>query len=460
MPQGKFSLSDAQPVDATSGQFSLSDAQPEQPSAASRFFNQINPMNVVHALFKPSDDPKEDPRATFGKNAIQMVKDIGEGHLKQAKEAEAAFKSGDYTSAIGHSIYALIPVIGPIGAAAGEDFANGRDAEGFGKLTSILGPKILKDAAPAIGAVAGKAADVAKDAGEAVGAAVAKTPPVLAKVAGGSVGAALGHASGVPEGGVLGYFAGKQVGAATLNKIKARFGVPPAVNPEAPLLNVDAPEPPESASLRGPVRPPLTVPPEPMAEVPPSETPRVPVKPPLDQPPVEPSNVPRDVRGTSDAIPEAYADTENTGLQMTAKVANKLAVANRIADQFRTAGVTAEDIDNLEALGNKNAWDLFWNNVGSQPGVSNQAHYSPSVETISAVREALGKPATPQPRLTASPAPAMPETQPIGSHLTPEQRLIAEKLAQEMTKPQSVGDLMRKPSGRARSPKKQVTGVD
>src|SRR6185369_6374989 len=116
----------------------------EKPGAISRFLDPLNPMHLVHALFKPSDNPKEDPRATFGKNVIGMVKDLGMAQVDQGKAAIKAWNDGDHTSAIAHGMASLTPIFGPISQQAAEKFNSGDIAGGMGTLTSMAVPEIIE----------------------------------------------------------------------------------------------------------------------------------------------------------------------------------------------------------------------------------------------------------------------------------------------------------------------------
>src|SRR5579859_3450315 len=81
--------------------------KPDPESAVSRFLQPLNPMNVVHAMFKPAEDPKEDPRKTFGRNMIDLVRSAGpEADVKAAVEA---YKNGRYIDAMRHAVAGLNP---------------------------------------------------------------------------------------------------------------------------------------------------------------------------------------------------------------------------------------------------------------------------------------------------------------------------------------------------------------
>lgn len=184
MAQGQFALSEAQPV-APIGKYSLADAQPEEkPGAVSRFLDPLNPMHLVHALFKPSDNPKEDPRATFGRNVIGMVKDLGMAQVEQGKAALESWKKGNHADAVAQGLAALTPILGPMSQQAAEKFNSGDIAGGMGTLTSMALPEILHEAPGVIEATG----DVVKAGVKAV------TAPGVAQIVGGGAESVAGAA--------------------------------------------------------------------------------------------------------------------------------------------------------------------------------------------------------------------------------------------------------------------------
>src|SRR5713226_1122396 len=144
------------------------DAQPatpapaaEKPGPVARFLDPLNPMHLVHALYKPSDDPNEDSMVTFGKNVTGIVKDLGLAQYGQGKAAIESWKKGNHTDALAQGLAAVTPVFGPMSQQAADKINSGDVAGGLGTLTSMAAPEILAKAGPPI--VAG-----AKAAGGAV----------------------------------------------------------------------------------------------------------------------------------------------------------------------------------------------------------------------------------------------------------------------------------------------------
>jgi hypothetical protein len=134
----------------------------DQPSALSRFADQVGPIGLIHALFKPSDDPNEHPLNTFGKNAIAIVKSMGEtgsGH-----DAAESLKKGDYAEAFRHLGLGSMGPGGQIVDHAIDLFKKGDAAGGAGALTNIalLAAGPATDAAAASPTMRGAAAAAAE----------------------------------------------------------------------------------------------------------------------------------------------------------------------------------------------------------------------------------------------------------------------------------------------------------
>lgn len=148
-----------------------------KPEAVERFFTPMNPMPLVHALMKPSGDHAADISGlTLAKNAVGILTDLGMAQVDQGKKAIEAFKKGDHTEAIARSLAALTPILGPMGQQAADKFIEGDTAGGFGTLTSMALPEIVRGAPKVARAASEAASDVASK--------VPDVPPIVAKVAG------------------------------------------------------------------------------------------------------------------------------------------------------------------------------------------------------------------------------------------------------------------------------------
>jgi hypothetical protein len=95
--------------------------------AAKRFVggaaSVLNPLNLVSAVVHP----------------VQTVENIGTGVADQAAKAKEAFQQGRYVEAAGHAA-AMVPVIGPAAAHAGERIGQGDVAGGLGEGLGLLAP--------------------------------------------------------------------------------------------------------------------------------------------------------------------------------------------------------------------------------------------------------------------------------------------------------------------------------
>lgn len=119
------------------------------------------------------------------------------------------------------------------------------------------------------------------------------------------------------------------------------------------------------------------------------------------------------------AIPEAHRSTTETGLQIPQIPQVAMArsqVAQKLADNFYRAGITSDHLEQLEQV-SPAARTSFWNTAGKIEGVSKQPNYSPSEQTVEAVKDALlarenaartTKQPSPQPA-----APVQPQTPPV-----------------------------------------------
>lgn len=156
----------------------------EKPGAMERFLDPLNPMHLVHALYKPASDPNEDSMVTFGKNVMGLVRDTGMAQVEQGKAALESWKKGNHADAVAQGMAALTPILGPMSQQAAEKFNSGDVAGGMGTLTAIALPEILHEAPGAVRATA----DAARRGVKAI------TQPGIAQMVGGAGEAAAGTA--------------------------------------------------------------------------------------------------------------------------------------------------------------------------------------------------------------------------------------------------------------------------
>lgn len=108
------------------------DPTPDQGSAAWRFASNlgemINPVAIVTGAYNAVRHP------------IDTGKALIEGQRNQYDKARTAFGEGRYSEAAGHAGAAVLPVIGPLAAEAGEQIGSGDIAGGLGKTAGMLVP--------------------------------------------------------------------------------------------------------------------------------------------------------------------------------------------------------------------------------------------------------------------------------------------------------------------------------
>jgi hypothetical protein len=230
-----------------------SEAAPAGPGAVERFLAPLDPRPLAHALFKPSDDPKEDPRSTFAKNLRDIAANVANGSLDQAHAAVEAFKSGDYTSALGHALYSA-PVVGPIANKAAEDFKSGNVAGGLGGVTAIAAPEIVGKVAPLAIDGARAAAPIVADAAKTAAAKIVNSVhPEVAGAAGALAGAGAGYEAFGGHGATAGALIGRTAAKSFLEKLKSSLAPSPEAAPAAapaPRIIAGETPPPERAAWR------------------------------------------------------------------------------------------------------------------------------------------------------------------------------------------------------------------
>lgn len=127
-------------------------ATPEAPGAISRFMAPIGdaiagiakaPAALMHGASRYMDSLDEasrgniGPMSDLGTDAAHSVIDPA---VDQAKKGGAAFDAGHYSEAAGHGAAALLPVVGPQAAHAGETMGSGNVAGGLGETAVALAP--------------------------------------------------------------------------------------------------------------------------------------------------------------------------------------------------------------------------------------------------------------------------------------------------------------------------------
>lgn len=126
-------------------------AKPEW-SSVGRFVSNaasmLNPVAAVEGLYGAVTHP------------VDTIVNIGGAMADQGTQAIQAAREGRSSEAIGHGIAAVVPVVGPAAAHAGEQIASGDVAGGLGTSAGLLAPALAMPAVRAAGRVVGKAAGV------------------------------------------------------------------------------------------------------------------------------------------------------------------------------------------------------------------------------------------------------------------------------------------------------------
>lgn len=128
-----FTPSDVAPQNVQANPADFTDAQPQpEGSAAGRFFSNagemLNPITALEGLLGAIRHP------------INTVMDIGRSQLGQGQQAIDMAKQGRYSEMAGHGLAAILPILGPAAAAAGEQIGSGDVAGGLGKAAGVLLP--------------------------------------------------------------------------------------------------------------------------------------------------------------------------------------------------------------------------------------------------------------------------------------------------------------------------------
>lgn len=106
-------------------------ATPSQPSSATaRFLSNaaevLNPVTAIQGL------------ATAVRHPIQTAQGIARAHGAQVNKARQAYGEGRMSEAIGHAGAAMLPIIGPAAAEAGEQIGSGDVAGGMGRAVGLV----------------------------------------------------------------------------------------------------------------------------------------------------------------------------------------------------------------------------------------------------------------------------------------------------------------------------------
>lgn len=417
---------------------------------------------------------------------IETVKGLAAAQGGALDKAKAAFKAGNYLEAARYAIGYALPVIGPQINNLGDESGRGDVGHALGGAAS-LGMQLAAPGALAKPGVVNAAATAPSAINGAVRGAIRGTGEVLSNPTSlmqGGVGEMAAHAVGIPPGVTAAAVALPKILRSSIAEARAAVAghaarqlssslVPSSLweAPEAPASVPYAKAPPAAARVpvRAPVSSEAVAPrfvPEPVAtpaavkppviEEPPYIPPTLEQKlaglsprireqilakmrgeaPPPAAAPTEPAPaaarpVPR-VSPEAQAAPEAYTNTQTTGLQVPQITSARGAIAEKMAQHFYDYGISSDALNALDA--DAKVSRQFWDQTGQIPGVSKQSNYRPSGETIDAVRDRLADlERAKTPRNTPTEAPSIP-AEPTALANNPQARAIAEQLQAEMAK--------------------------
>ena len=95
----------------------------------------LNPISMVSGAYQAVRHPLD--------TASQML----QAQVGEAQKAKGLFGEGRYTEAAGHLGAAVLPIVGPMAARAGEAIASGDIAGGLGQATGLIGTSALPSVA-------------------------------------------------------------------------------------------------------------------------------------------------------------------------------------------------------------------------------------------------------------------------------------------------------------------------
>jgi hypothetical protein len=98
----------------------------------------VNPFPAVGELVA-GKNPQTGKYGGPIQGAMNLVGNVGDAATEQAQKAKAAWDRGEHVEAAGHALAAVLPVVGPAAANAGEAIGEGRTGEGLGQAAGLLG---------------------------------------------------------------------------------------------------------------------------------------------------------------------------------------------------------------------------------------------------------------------------------------------------------------------------------
>lgn len=202
-------MSTAQPIQAAAPvTLDMSTAQALAPSGS---VGQRLRENFASGLGVTDDEGAKN----FFAHPINTLMKSLEAQGQLALKAKDAYAKGDYKGAMMYGLNYLAPFIGQQTAKAGEQLNEGDYAGGIARTAGAALPLVA--GSPEARAAAGNTVAAAGKIAKPVVAAVGERLP---EIAGGATGAYLGHATGLPEGGLIGAITGRQLAKTIAKKFE------------------------------------------------------------------------------------------------------------------------------------------------------------------------------------------------------------------------------------------------
>lgn len=100
-----------------------------------------NAVNPLPGLAQGVESQRQFART--GERPQAPITGIAQSHAEQFSKAKASFDEGNYTEALGHTLAALLPLVGPAVANSAEKMGEGQVAEGLGEVAALALPSAL-----------------------------------------------------------------------------------------------------------------------------------------------------------------------------------------------------------------------------------------------------------------------------------------------------------------------------
>lgn len=180
-------------------------------------------------------------KALVTESPLSIVRGLMDAQGDTAVKARDAFQQGRYSEAAGYGLGAMIPVIGPAAAHAGERIGQGDVAGGLGEATALLAPEAMKAAKPYAAPAARGVQAAARPVIDLTKRGARAAAPVAGGVAGGVTGGLVGYGLGEPvTGAMTGAAAGYKAGQALARRAPERPAVPAETSADYAARRVDA----------------------------------------------------------------------------------------------------------------------------------------------------------------------------------------------------------------------------